>query len=114
MSEEVKDNDNHRLLARLDERTQSIQQILGTLSSEIKSNNEAIAKKVESVEARINTRMTDLERKLNERIASTNAELDANYVKKETFLPVKNIVYGAVAMILTGVFGALLTLVIIK
>jgi len=34
------------------------------------------------------------------------------YVTKEEFIPIKNIVYGMVGLILVGVFGALLALVI--
>lgn len=38
--------------------------------------------------------------------------LKSDYVKKDEFLPVKNIVYGMVGMILVAVVGALITLVI--
>lgn len=38
--------------------------------------------------------------------------LKADYVKREEFLPVKNIVYGLVSVILVAVIGALITLVI--
>lgn len=107
-------DDNQRLLARLDERTHSIQTILGTLSNEIKTSNEALAKRVESVETKLSIRVNELEKTLNARIDNSNAELDANFVKKEAFNPIKNIVYGAVGMILTSVFAALIALVIIK
>lgn len=41
------------------------------------------------------------------------AELKDNSVSKAEFLPIKLLVYGASAMILTGVFGALIALVVI-
>lgn len=35
-----------------------------------------------------------------------------DFVKKEEFKPIKNLVYGLVSLILTGVVGALLALVV--
>lgn len=63
---------NQELLARVDERTQTLQQDL-------------IALKL---------------------------KLEKNYVNQQEFFPVKRLVYGAIALILTGVFGGLLALVI--
>lgn len=40
------------------------------------------------------------------------AVLKNDFVKKEEFRPIKNLVYGLVSLILTGVVGALLALVI--
>jgi len=40
--------------------------------------------------------------------------LDKNFVKREEFTPVRNLVYGVVSLILVAVFGALIGLVIIK
>jgi hypothetical protein len=45
-------------------------------------------------------------------IAKINEKLDDTYVTKDQFEPVRNIVYGLVALILIGVVGALLALVI--
>jgi hypothetical protein len=38
--------------------------------------------------------------------------VQTKYVTKEEFLPIKNLVYGMVAVIMTGVIGAVLALVI--
>lgn len=38
-------------------------------------------------------------------------QIGSDYVTKDQFEPVRNLVYGMVALILTGVIGALLTLV---
>lgn len=41
-------------------------------------------------------------------------KLDQNYVTKAEFAPVRVIVYGAVGLMLTGIFGALIGLVLIE
>jgi hypothetical protein len=41
-------------------------------------------------------------------------KLTENYVTQDQFSPVRNIVFGMVAIILVGIIGALLTLVIRK
>lgn len=41
-------------------------------------------------------------------------KLESHYVTNEEFDPIKKIVYGIVALVLTGVVGALLALVIRK
>ena len=40
------------------------------------------------------------------------AKLDGAYVTKAEFQPVKNLVYGLVALILTSFIGALITLIL--
>lgn len=40
------------------------------------------------------------------------AKLEHNYVTEDKFTPIRNIVYGMVALILTSVCGALIALVI--
>lgn len=47
-------------------------------------------------------------------IAEINTKLDDKYVTKDQFDPVRNIVYGLVAVILLAVVGALIALVIIN
>jgi uncharacterized coiled-coil protein SlyX len=42
------------------------------------------------------------------------ARSEKTVVTQEQFSPVKNVVYGMIALILTGVLGALMTLIIIK
>ena len=42
------------------------------------------------------------------------AKLENNYVTEEAFRPVRNIVYGMVALILTSVAGSLIALIISK
>ena len=47
-------------------------------------------------------------------VAEVKKKLEADYATKAELEPIKKIVYGMVAIILTGVVGALLTLVINK
>lgn len=42
------------------------------------------------------------------------AKLEHNYVSQESFLPVRNTVYGLVSLILLTVFGAFLKVIILN
>ena len=47
-------------------------------------------------------------------IAEINIKLDDKYVTKDEFIPVRNVVYGLVGIILLSVIGAILTIVLRK
>lgn len=47
-------------------------------------------------------------------VSAINEKLDNNYVTKDDFLPVKNIVYGLTGLILTAAILALLKLIFVK
>ena len=47
-------------------------------------------------------------------VAEIKTKLEADYVTRQEFEPIKKIVYGMITIILTGVLGAILTLVIIR
>ena len=49
-----------------------------------------------------------------ERVKEIENKLEHNYVSQDEFRPVKAIAFGMVALILTSVVGALLTLILIK
>jgi hypothetical protein len=49
-----------------------------------------------------------------DRIEKRFDNLDSQYVEKSEFEPVKKVVYGVVALILTAVIGALVGLVILR
>lgn len=51
---------------------------------------------------------------IKEEVKEINKKLCGEYVSKIEFEPVKRIVYGMVALILTAVIGALIGLVILK
>lgn len=96
-------NVDETLLARLDERTKSIQTGLEKINADIRSNNETTTKKIENLELAISRRMENIEREIKE-----------EYVKKEQFTPIQKIVYGVVAIILSTVLGSLVALVVYK
>lgn len=45
-------------------------------------------------------------------LVTINTKLDSNYVPRSEFIPVRNLVYGLVGLILTAFIGALATLVL--
>lgn len=47
-------------------------------------------------------------------LSSIDTKVGSHYVTKEEFAPIKNLVYGLVALMLIAVVGALLSLVVIK
>ena len=49
-----------------------------------------------------------------EAVKDIKEKLEGDYVTKESFTPVKNIVYGMVSVIMLAVLSALVALVIIK
>lgn len=60
---------------------------------------------------------TGLEVKIDyiiDRVKDIEQKLEMKYVSQDEFKPVKSIVFGMVALILTSVVGALLTLILIK
>lgn len=44
-------------------------------------------------------------------VDSLRTDISSNYVTKDAFTPVRNLVYGMVAMILVGFLGAVIALV---
>jgi len=57
---------------------------------------------------RLDERMKNVEKTLQ----AINLQLETTYVKQAEFQPVRNIVYGLVALVMVAVVGALITLVI--
>lgn len=49
---------------------------------------------------------------IKEKVDNIETKLQSNYITKEEFAPVKQLVYGMVSLILVAVVGALVTLVI--
>lgn len=72
--------------------------------------SEAKKETPEAVLARIDERTKTTE----EKITHIEEKLDSNYVTKDEFRPVKQLVYGFVGVVLLAVVGALVALVIIK
>jgi uncharacterized membrane protein YkoI len=51
---------------------------------------------------------------LTEEVKKINDKLENHYVTEDQFKPVKNVVYGMVGLILSGVLVAVISLIIIK
>ena len=99
----------NEVLARLDERSKSINDNMKSLQEniisfkhELKTMNESLSKKIEKVEDDLNVRIEKLETKI-----------EGNYVKAEKFNPIERIVYGIVGVILIAVCTGLMSLVLI-
>lgn len=50
---------------------------------------------------------------IKDKVINIEKKLESNYVTRDEFTPIKNLVYGLVGLILTGVVMALLGLVIL-
>lgn len=61
----------------------------------------------------LKTYMDEKFNEIKQTLEKLSTNLEANYVRKEEFQPVKQLVYGLVGLILTSVIGALLALVVI-
>lgn len=66
-----------------------------------------------NLEARIEVAIEQI-RQLRQDVTDIKNKLYADYVTKDEFDPIKKLVYGVVAIVLTGVMGALLALVVNK
>lgn len=61
----------------------------------------------------IKTRLQSIDDNLKQQVQSINDDLKDDFVKKEEFTPVKNLVYGFVVLIVIAVIGAIMALVIV-
>lgn len=67
----------------------------------------------DNIETKIEVALEQLVR-VREDIKELNTKIDNNYVTRIEFEPVRNIVYGLVSLLLTGIIGSLLMVVIRK
>ena len=101
-------DDAKELLIRLDERWASIQSSLSVVLSEINAiKNEASQQSI-----RFDNKMKEQNDLITKQVKEMEDYIEKNYVKNDRFEPVKNVVYGVVALIITAVIGALLSLII--
>jgi len=96
---------NQETLARVDERTKSIQNELSQLRGDLKSSAEDITEKIRETERRTVIRIENLEHGASEIFTI----LDREYVKKAEFGPIKIVVYGFVGLLLTAIITAMIT-----
>lgn len=86
-----------------------------------KQQIEFLKEKIDSLEKRVDAGFAQINAKLEiliegyvkkEEFTTHCVEAKQTYVTKDEFNPIKKVVYGAVSIILTAVFGALIYLVI--
>ena len=65
----------------------------------------------ENIETKMEVALEQLVR-VREDLKELNNKIDNNYITRIEFEPVRNIVYGLVSLLLTGVIGGLLMMVI--
>lgn len=95
--------------ARIDERTKAIQEDLHNFRQDVKNSIVNLLERIKEVEIRDNIKFESQDRDH----ANLVKHLEENYVKKESFSPIQHLVYGFVALIITSVLGALISLVVI-
>jgi Skp family chaperone for outer membrane proteins len=102
------------LLARLDERTASIQNEVGLMRSDIKMTVDNFNRQLESQSDRTDSKFRDFEIEFEKKVHDIEQDLQDNYIKKDQFSPIQRIVYGAVAAIVLTVLGAILNTTLLK
>lgn len=65
----------------------------------------------DNIETKMEVALEQLVR-VREDLKELNNKIDNNYVTRIEFEPVRNIVYGLVSLLLTGIIGSLLMMVI--
>lgn len=99
--------DERQLLVRLNERQDAIRDAIRSLQAEVAAASERHASKRDM--ERLETDVKESLKKLADQIV----KLENKYVTKDTFDPIKRIVYGAIGLILVAFMTAVITLVII-
>lgn len=70
----------------------------------VKESKDIVATQIAVIANDINYIKTD--------IKDIKSKLESDYVTQEEFRPIRNLVYGMVSLVLTGVLGALVSLVL--
>jgi hypothetical protein len=109
MSDEII-KDQSAVMARLDERTQAIQQSIQALRTEITDQSRLLTDRIKSTEDNFEKKIKENEKQVED----LEDFLLGNFVKKEEFDPIKKFVWGLIGLVLLTVAGSLLTLVVFK
>ena len=99
---------SQQTLARVDERTKSIQNDISQLRDDLKGSMIGLSDKIKDVEMRFNVKLVEA----HAEITNIYTTLDREYTKKADSGPVHKLVYGFVGLLVTGVIVALLSTVI--
>lgn len=87
------------LSTKMDGLGQLVTTKIDTLTQSLSSQKDETTRQFEKVDSKINYEINELNKRF------------ANYVQHESFKPVRLVVYGLVAIVLTSVVGGILTLV---
>lgn len=99
------------LLARIDERTKSMQTDLTSLKLEFNTKLDNTNKENREKYTELSSKITELSEHINDNFFR-KSDIDKNeFVKKSEFIPIRNLNYGLVGIILSGVLAAILKLV---
>jgi hypothetical protein len=94
------------LLARVDERTKSIQTDISKFRDDLKNSFISLSDRIKETETRHDIKYDENKKNIDE----LKELVDTHYIKKDEFEPVKKIVYGFVAFLLLSIGGMFIAL----
>lgn len=121
-------NVQSEILARLDERTKSMQDniktvhdALSTFRIDMKSMNDTMNKRIQDTSDNINVKLEIVEKKIEARLDAEIKKSDLKYesmtkefIRNDRFAPIEKVVYGIIGMILISFAMGLIYLVMPK
>lgn len=114
------------MISKLSEISQNLTVLVTTHTAQIESLNinqnkihDQITKKIEQIDLSISltrdlidAKMSDLRKEREKVVNDALDEADRSFVRKESFEPIQRLVYGSVALALSAVVGAIISLVV--
>jgi len=114
------------MISKLSEISQNLTVLVTTHTAQIENishnqirSQEQINKKIEELEKSIgltrdliDIKMTELRKEREKVVGDALDEADRNFVRKESFEPVQRLLYGAVALALSALVGAIINLAV--
>lgn len=114
------------MISKLSEISQNLTVLVTTHTAQIESLNinqnkihDQITKKIEQIDLSISltrdlidAKMNDLRKEREKVVNDALDEADRSFVRKESFEPIQRLVYGSVALALSAVVGAIISLVV--
>jgi len=95
------------LLARVDERTKSIQADISKFREDLKTNFSNLSDKIRDTEIRNATKFDETSQDIDE----IKEMIDTHYIKKTEFDPIRKIVYGFVGFLLLSIGGMFIAII---
>lgn len=114
------------MIAKLSEISQNLTVLVTTHTAQIESLNnhqtkttEQLTRKIELLETSIaltkdliDSKMSDLRKERQKVVDDALDEIDKNFVRRESFEPIQKLLYGAVALALSALVGAVINIVV--